>query len=100
MRVNQYIRGGGEPGTAEHVLHAFDRWPTWMWANWEIVALAEWIRSHNDDRPEQERVGLYGLDVYSLWESLSAVVEYLRRVTGAAMGAVVGRRGTGNKGGS
>jgi erythromycin esterase len=65
FRVNQYIRGGGEPGTAEHVLRAFDRWPTWIWANWEIVALAEWMRSHNDDRPEQERVGFYGLDVHS-----------------------------------
>jgi erythromycin esterase-like protein len=30
LRVNQYIRGEGEQGTAEDVLRAFDRWPTWM----------------------------------------------------------------------
>jgi erythromycin esterase-like protein len=49
-----------------------------MWANWEIVSLAEWLRSHNDGRPAAERVGFYGLDVYSLWESLYEVIAYLR----------------------
>jgi hypothetical protein len=26
--------------TAYEILAHFDRWPTWMWANWEMVALA------------------------------------------------------------
>jgi erythromycin esterase-like protein len=50
-----------------------------MWANWEIVALAEWLRAYNQDRAEEEKVGFYGLDVYSLWESLAAIIEYLER---------------------
>src|SRR5690242_4076052 len=47
-RVNRYIKGYSDAGrSAEEVLHAFERWPTWMWANREIVALTEWLRDHN-----------------------------------------------------
>jgi erythromycin esterase-like protein len=77
-RVNQYVHGELGDVTAEQVLHEFVRWPTWMWANWEIVALAEWLRRHNEERPDDERVGFYGLDVYSLWESLYAIIGYLQ----------------------
>ena len=66
--------------SAREVLEAFDRWPTWMWANEEILSLAGWLREHNDGLPEEERVGFYGLDVYSLWASMEAVIEYLERV--------------------
>ncbi len=88
-RVNRYVKGLPDSGvTARAVLQAFQRWPTWMWANWEIVALAEWLRWHNAVLPAERRVGFYGLDVYSLWESLSAVVDYLERVDpDAAMAA-------------
>jgi erythromycin esterase-like protein len=78
FRVNRYIHGKLGGATAHEVLDQYNRWPTWMWANWEIVALAEWLRRHNDGRPENERVGFYGLDVYSLWESLYEIVGYLR----------------------
>jgi erythromycin esterase-like protein len=79
FRVNRFIHGEGEDATAEAVLRKYDRWPTWMWANWEVVALAEWMRRHNEGRPEDEQVGFYGLDVYSLWESLYEVIRYLRQ---------------------
>ena len=47
-RVNRYVKGYPDAGhSARDVLHAFERWPTWMWANREIVALAEWLREHN-----------------------------------------------------
>jgi erythromycin esterase-like protein len=39
-----------------------------MWANWETVALAEWLRGIM--KGKKDKVGFYGLDVYSLWESL------------------------------
>src|SRR4051794_756175 len=49
-RLNCYVKGrDGE--SADDVLHAFTRWPTWMWANAEIVELAEWMRHHNDGEP-------------------------------------------------
>jgi erythromycin esterase len=80
-RVNRYVKGYADAGArAYEVLRAFDRWPTWMWANWEVVALAEWLRRHNAGRPAEEQAGFYGLDVYSLWESLDAVLAYLERI--------------------
>lgn len=75
-RVNRYIKGYPDAGSsAQEVLHAFERWPTWMWANWEVVALCEWLRAYNADSRRQ--VGFYGLDVYSLWESMDSIVGYL-----------------------
>ncbi len=80
-RLNRYVKNLPDSGdSAEQVLHAFDRWPTWMWANREVAALAEWLREHNRSLPAAERVGFYGLDVYSLWDSMAAVVEYLESV--------------------
>jgi erythromycin esterase len=79
-RVNRYVKAAPSAGrSAEEALHAFARWPTWMWANREVVDLAEWMRQHNDAVPLELRVGFFGLDVYSLWESLGEVLEYLQR---------------------
>src|SRR5689334_22159370 len=48
-RMNRYVKGYDENGTSAYaVLHAFERWPTWMWANREIISLAEWMRQHNE----------------------------------------------------
>lgn len=79
-KLNRYIKGYTEDKHAQDVLHQFDRWPTWMWANWEIVALAEWMRQHNKNRARDKKAGFYGLDVYSLWESMDAIMQYLKRV--------------------
>src|SRR4051794_39179835 len=85
-QLDQYIKGRGD-GDAREALQAFDRWPSWMWANEEVAELAEWLKCHNRDRPEGERVGFHGLDVYSLWESLYAVIGHLRRVDPGAVDA-------------
>ena len=87
-QVNRYIKNYPDSGgSAREVLAGYERWPTWMWANWEIVALSEWLRKHNAEQPAQKQVGFYGLDVYSLWESMEAVIRYLERVDGSAVEA-------------
>jgi len=79
--VDRYVRGRPGAGpNADAVLHAFRRWPTWMWANREVVALAEWMHDHNRELEPERRVGFFGLDVYSLWESMEAVLDYLEDV--------------------
>lgn len=84
--VNRYVKNYSDSGkSAFDVLHAFNRWPTWMWANWEVVALTEWLRKHNENLPRNKRVGFYGLDVYSLWESLDAIMDYLGKTDKAAL---------------
>ncbi|MFC4550720.1 MULTISPECIES: erythromycin esterase family protein [Halorussus] len=75
--VNRWIRGNRTDENASDVLGEFDRWPTWMWANWEVAALVERLRAYNRDRPAEEEVGFYGLDVYSLFESMEAVIAFL-----------------------
>ena len=55
----------------------FVRFPTWMWRNEEVLAFADWLRSHNESLPEEDRAGIHGLDVYSLGESIHAVIAYL-----------------------
>jgi erythromycin esterase-like protein len=80
-QVNRYIKNYPSAGkTSLEVLQRFNRWPTWMWANWEIVALAEWLYDHNQQLQMDKKVGFYGLDVYSLWESMEAIMRYLKIV--------------------
>jgi protein-L-isoaspartate(D-aspartate) O-methyltransferase len=74
-RVDHYIRALEFPS---HDAPTFDRFPTWMWRNYEVVKLIEWLKSHNEvvDDPERQ-VGFHGLDLYSLYKSRDAVLHYL-----------------------
>ncbi|MDB5023341.1 MAG: erythromycin esterase family protein [Mucilaginibacter sp.] len=77
-RLNRYIKGyADQDKRSDQLLHDFSRWPTWMWANWEVDSLINWLKNHNTSKPANKRVGFYGLDVYSLWESMEALVNYL-----------------------
>jgi len=84
-RLNRYVKNYPHSGRSSfEVLHAFNRWPTWMWANWEMVAFADWLRDHNRKLTNGRKTGFYGLDVYSLWESLEAIISYLEKVDPSA----------------
>lgn len=77
-RINRWVRGL-EYGdlSARQVLSGFDRWPTWMWANEDVCGFLDWLHEWNQRRPVAERVGFYGLDVYSLWDSLRRINAWL-----------------------
>jgi erythromycin esterase len=77
-KINRFVKGHGEAGS-QKVLKSFRRWPTWMWANWEVAALVEWMRQHNATLSAGNKVGFYGLDVYSLSESMELIVSYLEK---------------------
>lgn len=80
FEVNKFIKEHREDNTtALEVLATYNRWPTWMWGNWEVAALADWLKQHNNGKPEKEKVGFYGLDVYSLWDSLQEILTYLEK---------------------
>ncbi|NRD79768.1 erythromycin esterase family protein [Bacillus sp. BRMEA1] len=80
QQVNRYVKGYETKFTdAREVLQSFNRWPTWMWANEEIIDLIEWLREYNKDRSNSEKVGFYGIDVYSLWESMDEIIHYLKK---------------------
>lgn len=84
--LNRFIKGY-DPAAKRptDVLNHFNRWPTWMWANWETVELADWLRQYNNGKPANMKVGFYGLDVYSLWESMGSIMNYLQKTDKAAL---------------
>ncbi|BBH71683.1 hypothetical protein ACTI_83680 [Actinoplanes sp. OR16] len=78
-RVDRAVRlMPGAPDDPREALLTFERWPTWMWANEEVVEFARWLRGHNASREPSQRAGFHGLDVYSLWESLREILTHLR----------------------
>ncbi len=67
FKVNKYIKGYHNSGkNAYDVLHSFNRWPAWMWANKEMVELVEWLKQYNLNNNKQKKAGFYGLDLYKL----------------------------------
>ena len=88
-RINQYVNHA--PPRPQQ-WNAFTRFPTWMWRNRETLELVEWLRAYNAEvRDAELRAGFYGLDLYSLFTSIHAVIEYLTGVD-PAMAAVARQR--------
>src|SRR5712692_4861336 len=83
--VNRYVRAASAATDAEEALRGFVRFPSWMWRNTVVVDFVEWLRGHNDSlAPKSAKTGFYGLDLYSLYSSIRAVIEYLEKVDPAA----------------
>ncbi len=72
--VNRYVKGYDKK-SARDALKDFNRWPTWMWANEEVLSFIQWIKDYN--QTSGKNVGFYGIDVYSLWESMEEAVRLL-----------------------
>ena len=66
-KINQFLHGPTQD-SAEIVtaLQQYDRWPSSMWSNYEMVPLLQWLSDYNQHSPK--KIGFYGLDLYSFWE--------------------------------
>lgn len=75
--VNRYVKDYGveKASGREVLLKAFNRWPTWMWANKEVEQFIEWLKKKNASL--DHKVGFYGIDLYSLYESIDEVLKFL-----------------------
>ena len=79
LPLDRYVRyRPGAPASAREALLQVKRWPRWVWANRELEALGEWLRAFNRGRPAGRRVGIHGIDLYAIWESLDAVQAFYR----------------------
>jgi erythromycin esterase-like protein len=78
-RVNRFVRGVSDDPFAVDALAGFERFPTWMWRNTDVVDFIDWQRAFNDARPARHRTGFYGLDLYSMNSSMDAVLRYLEK---------------------
>lgn len=79
LPLDRYVRHRpGAPASARAALQQIARWPRWLWVNAELEALGEWLHAFNRERPAERRVGIHGIDLYAIWESLDAVQAFYR----------------------
>ena len=79
LRVHRYIVGRSSDQTALAALGDFQRFPKWMWRNADFVDLVGWLKTWNESQAG-DKVGVYGLDLYSLKSSIDAVIRYLEKI--------------------
>jgi len=78
-RIHRFVCGKGDD-TAEGALGDFERFPKWMWRNHVVLDFIKWLRAYNDRLPDEQKVGFYGLDMYSMFKSIEVVVDYLDKL--------------------
>lgn len=77
-RIDNYVRHADLPAST---WTAFTRFPTWMWRNAEVREFVDWLHVFNKKFSRVEsKVGFHGLDLYSLFTSIGAVLGYLESV--------------------
>jgi erythromycin esterase-like protein len=78
-RVDDYIKGRSRDVDADAALLGFaGRFPTWMWRNRDVLQFVEWMRL------QAPHASFYGMDLYSMYASVDAVLRYLESVDWAA----------------
>jgi protein-L-isoaspartate(D-aspartate) O-methyltransferase len=80
-RVDHYVRHFEYPPSE---WTAFARFPSWMWRNNEMRDFVSWLRRHNATLEKDKRVAFHGLDLYSLYDSIGSVLNYLDEVDPAS----------------
>ncbi|MDB4978571.1 MAG: erythromycin esterase-like enzyme [Candidatus Peribacteria bacterium] len=78
-RVNRYIRHESEDRNANEALLDFKRFPQWMWRNADVLNFVDWLYAYNAALPPEFHIGFYGLDLYSMFQSIGVVLSYLDR---------------------
>ncbi len=73
-RIDHYVRHAEYPPSE---WTAFARFPVWMWRNREVADFVDWLRARNADVEPGSRIAFHGLDLYSLNDSMRAVLDYL-----------------------
>ncbi len=92
-RVNAYVLGDAARSNVE--FRPFCRFPTWMWRNEEVDGFIAWLRARNATRRGRgSRAGFHGLDLYSMFTSIAAVLAYLDEVDPEAARVARARYGT------
>jgi protein-L-isoaspartate(D-aspartate) O-methyltransferase len=76
-RIDHYVRHADYPPSE---WTAFARFPIWMWRNREVRAFVDWLRARNAGADPDSRVAFHGLDLYSLYNSIRSVLDYLDKI--------------------
>lgn len=81
LRVHRYVTGRANERGAAEALGDFRRFPAWMWRNTVMVEFVNWLRGWNlHPDHKSARVGIFGMDLYSMHASMESVLGYLDKV--------------------
>jgi erythromycin esterase len=75
--IDRCVKGQDELDLVGCLQH-FTRWPTWMWGNAEMLDFLRWLQAHN--RGRENPAGFYGLDLYSIFDSVDLVTQTLEEI--------------------
>lgn len=76
-RINAYVKHKpGAPDSIDAAMAAIDRWPQWMWRNHEFKQLVAWLHEYNAAQAPEDRVGLYGIDLYAKQAAMRDVIDW------------------------
>lgn len=79
--LNLYVKNQKPEMDDYAALKTFETFPSWMWCNDVILDFIRWLRAHNDKiQDSQNKLGIFGLDLYSLHTSMKLVIEYLEKI--------------------
>lgn len=68
LQINNFIKGEKKDSAAAiTLLQQFNRWPQWLWANYEIASFITWLNENNQNR-KSNKISFFGLDLFSFWQ--------------------------------
>lgn len=76
-QIDHYVRHKEIPASE---WTAFARFPTWMWRNEDVQSFVDWLHDYNLAHHYPAQIGFHGLDIYSLYTSIRAILDYLDQV--------------------
>ena len=66
--------------TLDDALSGFRSFPTWMWRNEAMKEFIVWLHAYNSKKNDaKDMCGIWGLDIYSLDTSISAVINFVSK---------------------
>jgi len=81
--IDYFVRGASDRQRKKPRLRIppFSGYPSWMWANESVYAFTRWLKNHNRQfHSAADAVGFYGIDLYNLFGSIDAVLDYLQDI--------------------
>jgi len=97
--INNYVKDNSNAimKSSLESLSGFQRFPTWMWRNKVVLDFIYWLRNYNNNLSDNEKIGFYGLDLYSVNKSIDLVISYLDKIDKSAANKARERYGCFNK---
>jgi erythromycin esterase-like protein len=84
-KMNRFIHSQSpRPLNARQAVQTMNPDAPWLWGTQEMLDFVVWLKQYNEQLPQhEEKVSLYGMDMYSFDRSITEVIHYLKTVSPA-----------------